>query len=109
MMGLGELMKPFMKSPAIYAVTLSFILSLGSLHFLFKKKFMPASLMLGVSFISMVFTRHIVRKLALVDFYKPSEMTVNPQWSVFVIFLVLFLIMVVTVWYMLRLFFGKQD
>ncbi len=109
MMGLGELMKPFMKSPAIWLVTISFVLSLGSLHFLFKKKFAIATTMLSVSFIAMIYTRHVLRKLSLVGFYDPSEMTVNAQWSPFVIFLIFFVLMVGTVWYMLRLYFGKQE
>lgn len=109
MLGLGELMKPFMKSPAIWLVTLSFVLSLGSLHFLFKKRFVFASAMLSVSFVSMVVTRHIVRKLALVGYYDPSEMAVNPQWSPFLIFLLFFVLAIATVWYMLRLYFGKQE
>jgi len=109
MMGLGELMKPFMKSPAIWLVTVSFVLSLGSLHFLFKKRFVFASAMLSVSFVAMVYTRHIVRKLALVGYYDPSEIAVNVQWSPFIFFLIFFVLMVGTVWYMLRLFFGKQE
>lgn len=109
MLGLGELMKPFMKSPAIWLVTLSFIVSLGSLHFLFKKRFVFASVMLSVSFVAMVYTRHVLRKLALVGFYDPTEMIVNPQWSPFIIFLLFFVLMVATVWYMLKLYFGKQE
>ncbi len=109
MMGLGELMKPFMKSPAIWLVTISFILSLGSLHFLFKKRFAIASSMLTVSFIAMIYTRHVLRKLSLVGFYDPSEMTVRIAWSPFLFFLLFFLLMVATVWYMLRLYFGKQE
>ncbi len=109
MMGLGPLMKPFMKSPAIWLVTISFVLSLGSLHFLFKKKFAIATTMLSVSFIAMIYTRHVLRKLSLVGFYDPSEMTVNAQWSPFVIFLIFFVLMVGTVWYMLKLYFGKQE
>ncbi len=108
MMGLGELMKPFMKSPAIWLVLVSLVLSLGSLYFLFKKKFTVSSIMLAVSFVSMVTIRHIVRKLALIDFHDPSTMAVNPQWSPFVIFLIFFVLAIATIWYMLKLFFGKQ-
>ena len=109
MMGLEDLLKPFMKSPAIWLVTLSFFLSIGSLHFLFKKKFVMASSMLMLSFVAMVYTRHILRKLSLVGHYDPSTMTVNTQWSPVIIFLILFVLAIGTIWYMFKLFFGKQE
>lgn len=109
MLTLGDFLKPFMHSIGIWTVTISFILSLGSLHFFFKKRFLPAGIMLFVSLISMVTTRHIVRLIHLKDFYDPATMKVAPQWSIFIIFLILFVIMVAVVWYMLKLYFGKQE
>ncbi|KAA3633780.1 MAG: hypothetical protein DWP97_08370 [Calditrichaeota bacterium] len=109
MLGLGEMLKPFMRSPGIWLVTVGFFLSLGSLHFMFKKKFLMSSIMLGVSFLSMVITRHVVRLLALEGFFDPSSLPVNPQWGIFIIFLILFVLMVAVVWYMLKLFFGPQE
>jgi len=109
MLGLGDYLRPFMRSPGIWLVTVGFFLSLGSLHFLFKKKFMLSGLMLLISFVAMVVTRHIVRLMYLEGFYDPSTMTVSPQWSVFIVFLILFILMLATVVYMFRLYFGKQE
>ena len=109
MLGLGDLLKPFMKSPAIWLVTVGFFLSLASLHFMFKRKFWLTGIFLLISFIGMVITRHIVRLLALDGIYDPSSMPISPQWSIFIIFLILFVIMLAVVWYMLKIYFGKQD
>lgn len=107
LMQLGDYIKPFMRSAGIYWLTLSIILSLGSLHFFFKKKMLPAAAMLFVSLLGMVVVRHVVRLLHLSDVFEPSSLTVQPQWGVFVLFLICFVIAIAIVWYMLRLFFSK--
>jgi hypothetical protein len=42
-------------------------------------------------------------------FYDPSTYAVKPQWSVFVVFMICFVIAVGLVWYMFRLYFGRQQ
>ena len=93
----------FMRTPGIWALTVGIVLSAGALHFYFRKKFTPAAVMLLVSVLMMVYSRHYVRLLHLADTYDPSSMPVQPQWSIFALFLVLFLIAIGLVWYMLRL------
>ncbi len=83
-------------------------LSLGSMHFFFKKKFLPAGLMLFTSMFGMVATRHILRPIRLDGVFDPSAIPVDPQWSVFAIFLFGFILAIVLIIYMLRLFFAKQ-
>ncbi|MEW6411098.1 MAG: hypothetical protein AB1483_01345 [Candidatus Zixiibacteriota bacterium] len=100
----GEYILPFMRSTAAWALLIAIILSLGSLHFFFKKKFLAASLMLFLSMIAMVWIRHTVRLLFLDGKFDPASLPVSPQWSIFVIFLILFLVAVGLVWYMLKLF-----
>jgi len=105
----GDLLVPFMRSAGIWVLTVGIVLAAGSLHFYFKKKFIPAALMVFVSMICMVITRHQVRWLRLKDTFEPSSLPVQPQWGIFVIFLILFLVAVGIVWYMMKLYLANPE
>ena len=104
---MGDYILPFMRSVAIWLLLVSIVLSLGSLHFFFKKKFVPAALMMIVSLIGMVTIRHFVRLIHLDGLFDPSTIPFQPQWSIFVVFLLCFVIATGLVWYMFRLYFAK--
>lgn len=106
---LGENILPLMRSPAIWVLTVGIILSAGSLHFFFKKKFLMSGLMVALSLITMVYTRHELRLISLAEHYNPATMTVNPQWSVFALFIACFVIMIAVMWYMIRLFLSRKN
>lgn len=106
---LGEDLLAFMRTPAIWALTLGIVLSAGSLHFFFKKKFTPAAIMLFTSVFTMVISRHYVRLIRLEDYFQPSSLTVTPQWGLVSIFLVCFVVALGLIWYMLHLFFKKAE
>ncbi len=103
-----DIIKAFMRSPAVWWLTASIVLSLGALHFFFKKRFWISGGMLFVSMLAMVTIRHYVRLMQLEAYFDPPTWTVNPQWGVFVMFLICFVLALGLVWYMLRLFFGRQ-
>ena len=105
----GDFILPFMRSAGIWVLTVGIVLAAGSLHFYFKKKFVPAALLVFVSMVCMVITRHMVRYLRLKDVYEPSAMPVHPQWGIFLIFLVFFLVAVGLVWYMLKIYLGSPE
>ncbi|MDF1545249.1 MAG: hypothetical protein P1R58_09125 [bacterium] len=105
----GDYILPFMRSPGIWWMTASLILSLGSLHFFFKQKFLFSGTMLFVSLLGMVATRHYARLVHLSDFFRPEELTVKPDYGPFLVFLVSFVIMLGFVWYMFRLFFKSPS
>ena len=105
---LGDVMLGFMRSPGIWVLTIGIILSLGSLHFFFKKRFTPAALMLFVSVVTMVISRHYVRLIKLESHFDPSTLAVQPQWGPFLLFLVCFLVALGVIWYMLNLFFNPR-
>ena len=105
---MGDYISPFMRGAAIWWLTLSTVLSLASLHFFFKKKFVPASLMVLLSLIGMVVIRHYVRLMHLDEHFDPSTLPIQPQWSIFIVFLACFLLGVGLVWYMLRLYFTGE-
>ena len=102
---LGEVLLPYMRSSGIWWLMISIILSLLSLHFYIKKNFLISGSMLFVSMLGMVINRHVLRLITLGGSHDPAAIPVAPQWSVFVIFLICFVIAIALVWYMLRLFF----
>jgi hypothetical protein len=108
MMTLGDLLLPLMRSIAIWLVLVSLVLSLGALHFYFKKKFTGAGAMLFVSLLSMVVIRHTLRLIVLKGEWEPASIPVSPQWSVFVIFLGCFVLAIGLLWYMLKLYFTDR-
>jgi hypothetical protein len=105
---LGDFLRPFMRSSGIWMVTAGLLLSLGSLHFFLKKKFLPAGIMLFSSMFLMVFSRHLLRLVRLDGRWDPSTIPVQPQWSVFLVFLICFLLAAALIAFMLRLYFKDQ-
>jgi len=105
---LGDFLLLFMRTVGIWIVTIAFFLSLGSIRFFFKKKFLPAGITLFTSMFGMVATRHVLRLVRLDGVWDPSAIPVLPQWSVFLVFLVFFLLAIGLVVYLLRLFFAGR-
>ncbi len=108
MFSLSESLVPFMRSPGIWMVTVGAFLSAGSLHFFFRRQFLMSGLMLFVSLLSMVMTRHFLRLVKLGAEFEPSTLRVAPQWSVFILFVIFLVIAAAAVIYMLKLFFGSN-
>jgi len=101
---LGDHLLALMRSPAIWVLTASIVLSLGSLHFFFKQRFVGAGLLVFLSMVGMVTARHILRLIVLEGRFDPGSIPVTPQWSVLTVFLVFFVIALGLVWYMVRLY-----
>lgn len=108
LLSLVDYLRPFMRSPAIWVLTVAIVLTLGSLHFFLKKSFWPASLMLFLSVFGMVYARHTVRLLRLEGQFDPASWPVAPQWSPFILFLLCFVIALAVLAYMLRLVFATK-
>jgi hypothetical protein len=106
LLSLGELLGAFMRTPAIWALTAGIVLSLGSLHFYFKRRFLFAGAALFTSLLLMVVTRHELRLLRLHETFDPASWRVAPQWAAFLIFLLSLEVAAILVVYMLRLFFN---
>jgi hypothetical protein len=105
---LGSHIAPFMRSAAIWILTVSVVLMLGSVHFFFKKKFLATGALLFLSLLGMVSTRHLLRLIVLEGEFDPSSIPVVPQWTVFAAFLVCFAAAIGAVAYMLKLFFSER-
>jgi hypothetical protein len=108
MMTLGEALVPFMHSIAIWLTLIALVLSLGALHFYFRRKFVPAGAMLFVSLLGMVVMRHVLRMIVLTGEWNPATIPVSPQWSVFGIFLACFVLAIGLVWYMVRAYLASR-
>ena len=102
---LGDMLKPFMRSSGIYYLTVGIVLALGSLHLFFKRRLLTSGSLLFVSLLTMVASRHVLRDLRLAESYDPAALTVSPQWGLFALFVVFFVIAIAVTVYMLRLFF----
>ncbi len=94
-----------MRSPAIWALIGAVLLSAGSLHFFFRRLFLPSGLMLFGSLLVMVTIRHEVRILNLRGSFDPSSWKIVPQWPMLSLFLISFVVALALLAYMLQLFF----
>lgn len=107
---LGDALQPLMASSASWHIVVALALSLGSIYFYFKRRFLPAGTLLFASLATMVSVRHKLRLIELTGEWDASAMRITPQWSVFSIFLVCFVVAIGTIWYLLKLFFsGRQQ
>jgi hypothetical protein len=106
---LGSLIAPLMRTPAAWSLMIGILLSVASLHFFLKKRFLMTATALFASLLSMVINRHFVRLLKLGGQFDPTTWRVAPQWSPFVLFLVCFLVALALIWYMLRIFFADHE
>ena len=109
LLSLGEYLKPFMQNSPIYTLSLGVLLSLASIHFFFKQKFLISGSTLFVSLVSMVTTRHFLRDLRLANYFDPTFIKVDPQWSLIVSFVISFVLALALIGYMLKLYFREQS
>lgn len=103
LLALMPILSALMRSPAIWAITAGAVLSLAALPFFSRKNFCVSGTLLLVSMLAMVFARHEVRLIKLAGQFDPSVWRVAPQWQVFGLFLLCFVIMLAAVGYMLAL------
>lgn len=101
---MGEYLVPYMRTPAVWVLLIAIVLSVGSLHFFFKRRFMPAALMVFLSLVGMVINRHYVRVIKLDEYWDPSTMPVQPAWSIFVVFLICFVLALAAIWWMVQMY-----
>jgi hypothetical protein len=105
---LGKYLPVFMRTPAVWSLTFGILLGLGAMHLFFTRKYGISGVLLFLSLLSMVINRHYVRLIKLEGQFDPAAWRVQMQWSPFLLFLVCFVICLVTLWYMLSLFFRSQ-
>ena len=109
---LGHAIKPFMKSSGIWYVTVGALLAIGTGYTVQKGKLAATGVLVFTSLATMVMARHVLRLVVLPESADPANVyagKIVPQWDVFGLFLVCFVIALALVWYMLRLFFTDRQ
>ena len=102
---LREIVAALMRTPAIWALLVAILLSLGSLHFFFTRNFLYSGVALFVSLVLMVYTRQELRVLNLQGQFSPASWRIATQGLPLVLFLICFIVAGGVAVYMLRLFF----
>jgi hypothetical protein len=106
---LGDLIGPFMRSPAIWILTAGLLLTLLAVFLHHRRSRALAGAALFLSLLAMTASRHEVRNLRLLPQAADLPGNVVPQWPVFLVFLVCFLAALGTCGAMLRLFFRTAE
>lgn len=82
-------------------------LALGAMHFVRKKPGLATLLLLGTLSLMSV-SRHALREYMLEPYIQVDKLTVNPQWGVFVVFLVLLIFSLGLILWMLKQFLESK-
>jgi hypothetical protein len=82
---------------------IGFLSGIGAIATAFANKLRPTLMMVGITIIAMVLTRHNLREMYLGDFFNMSHLTLEPQYGVMALFFVVFVIGLLSVGYMVRL------
>ncbi len=81
---------------------IGFLSGLGAIATAFGGKFRPTLIMTIITMVAMVITRDQLRAMYLSGSFDPSSLTVNPQYGVLVLFLVILVLGLASVVWMLR-------
>jgi hypothetical protein len=104
----GDHLVGLMRSPAIWALAAAILLASGSFSLFMTGKLPAAGVLLFLSLAAMVVTRHYLRLVRLADHFDPATIRVAPQWSVFALFLVCFVLALGVLAYMHKLFLADR-
>ena len=103
---LGDSLVGLMRSAGGWYLTISIVLAVVSVILFYRRSLLASGGMLFLSIFGMVATRHELRLVRLGEALAMPP--VRPQWDVFGIFLVCFLVAVALIVWMLRLFVRPQ-
>ncbi|MDX1582168.1 MAG: hypothetical protein R3338_01080 [Thermoanaerobaculia bacterium] len=104
---LGEALPGLMRSNGAWYLTVAILLAVGAFLLYRRRNFILSGLALFLSMFGMVATRHALRLVRLGDALVIP--VIRPQWDVFAIFLVCFLIAIGLVVWMLRMLLRGYD
>lgn len=82
---------------------------IGALVFAFLGKYKATLIHLLLTLVFMVITRYLLRMMYLEDNFALSSLKLEPQWFVFILFVVILLIGLYSVWYMIKIGFLKSS
>jgi hypothetical protein len=112
-----EVIKTFLKSPGLHAIIGAIVLNVIALVLVFRivkserphLKIWTAAVSVFAGVFCMVIARHSLRLIHLKGHFDPAALTYNPQWSVFLMFLLSFLVGLVILYWMIRKYFSSSE
>lgn len=112
-----EIIVAFLGSPGLHAVIGAIILNVIALILSYRAvsaerphlKIWTTAVLVFAGVFCMVIARHSLRLIYLEGHFDPASLPVDPQWSVFAVFLILFVGGLVTLFWMVRKFFGSSQ
>ena len=108
LVSLDTYLGPYMRTPAMPVLVVALVLALAALYLHSRKRFGLAGLCLFLSVFGMVYLRHVLRLVRLRGSFDLAAWRVAPQWSPFLLFLACFILMLVVLVWMARLFFRPE-
>jgi hypothetical protein len=111
-----EIIVAFLGSPGLHAVIGAIILNIIALVLSYRAvsaerphlKIWTTAVLVFAGVFCMVIARHSLRLIYLEGHFDPTALAVNPQWSVFTVFIVLFIGGLITLFWMIRKFFTSS-
>ena len=113
----SKIIRDFLASPGLHALLLGIVLNIIALILNFRaakssepqmKIWTSAMLVFGGVF-CMVIARHSLRLVFLRGHFDPAKLPVDPQWSIFILFLLLFVAGLITLYLMIKKFYAAPD
>jgi len=109
--------KAFLKSPGLHALIGAIILNVVALILNFRSvvskrpqlKIWTIAFLVFAGVFCMVIARHALRLVYLERHFDPAVLSINPQWSVFLMFLLTFVAGLVTLFWMIRKYFRSPQ
>ncbi len=106
----------FLRSPGVHAIFGAIILNIFAVYVVYRAlgeerphwKIWTSAVLVFAGLFCMVIGRHILRLVYLKGYFDPSTLVIAPQWSVFAMFLISFLVGLGVLYWMLRKYFGSR-
>jgi hypothetical protein len=110
-------LKSFLLSPGLHAIIFAVVLNIIALVLTFKTsssesphmKVWTSAVLVFIGVFCMVIARHILRRIFLAGHFDAAALEINPQWSVFTLFFMVFIAGMITLYWMLRKYFTAQQ
>jgi hypothetical protein len=106
----------FVVSPGIHAIIGAAVLNIIAVYVVYRAlgqerphwKIWTSGILVFAGLFCMVIGRHILRLVYLEGYFSPAELTISPQWGPFTMFLITFVVGLIVLFWMLRIYFGSK-
>jgi len=106
----------FLRSPGLHAILGAIVMNMFAVYVLYRAlrenrphwKIWTSAALVFAGVFCMVIARHALRLIYLEGHFDPSALVISEQWSVFAMFLIVFLVGLAALYWMLRKFFTSR-